>query len=85
MSQPILPEITRYFTDPVFRAEVDADYLRRQAEVYDRMDCAIERFHAVPAEERVERVMRDLGFDKMQAINHLRQRDALAAKLRGNW
>lgn len=29
--------------------------------------------------------MRDMGFGRMQAINHLRQRDALADKLRGNW
>lgn len=83
MNRP-LSETTRYFTDPVYRAEVDADYLRRSAELTDRVTFPAAH-HSIPADERVERVMRDMGFGRMQAINHLRQRDALADKLRGKW
>lgn len=37
------PDLHRYATDPAFRAAVDADRAARQAEVYARMDAAIER------------------------------------------
>lgn len=77
--------LERYWNDPAYRAEVDRMAEERQRDVYDRMDCAIERYHRVPHEERIARVMKDLGFDRMQAINHLRQRDELAARLRGRW
>tara|TARA_R110000782_G_scaffold167129_9_gene259334 strand:- start:74459 stop:74740 length:282 start_codon:yes stop_codon:yes gene_type:complete len=77
--------LERYYSDPEYRAQCIREQEALQRDVYDRMDCAIERFHHVPAEERIERVMRQFGMGRMQAINHLRARDTLAEKLRGRW
>ena len=35
-----------------------------------------------PGERRIEEVQLRLGLDRMQAINHIRQRDALAERSR---
>lgn len=35
----------------------------------------------IPSEHEIDRVMRDTGMGRMQAINHLRQRETLRRRL----
>lgn len=46
-------ELNRYWNDPEYRAQVDADADRRQAEVYATMDAGIARHRAKQEESEV--------------------------------